>query len=210
MWALAYAALVLALFVRLRAPGTPLPSPPVPTPGEPLRVVTLHHALFYVLLLLACPLEAAIVGGEPAGRAVGLVAFASGVACYRAGVASLGTALSPLVTPHPAGHLVTTGAYGPRPAPHVPRPAPHRGGRAGDPRMPLGVRVVVRRGNRAVRPDRIGERMRLRRPMGSIAVIASARSAWFRSCFDVAFAGPHDRVHALRVAGHSVTQGRST
>jgi protein-S-isoprenylcysteine O-methyltransferase Ste14 len=112
MWALAYAALVLALFVRVRAPGTPLPSPPVPTPGEPLRVVTLHHALFYVLLLLACPLEAAIVGGEPAGRAVGLVAFASGVACYRAGVASLGTALSPLVTPHPAGHLVTTGAYG--------------------------------------------------------------------------------------------------
>jgi protein-S-isoprenylcysteine O-methyltransferase Ste14 len=111
MWALAYAALVVALFVRVRAPGDAVPAPPVPAPSEPLRLVTAHHLLFYVLLVVACPLEAAIVGGAPTGRVVGVLGFAAGVALYRAGVAALGDALSPLVTPHPAGRLVTTGAY---------------------------------------------------------------------------------------------------
>lgn len=111
IWALAYTALVLALFVRVRDPATAVRAVPAPPPGEPLRLVTLHHALFYVLLLVAAPLEAAVLGGAGRGRLAGLVAFGAGVACYRLGAAALGDALSPLVAPHPGGRLVTTGAY---------------------------------------------------------------------------------------------------
>jgi protein-S-isoprenylcysteine O-methyltransferase Ste14 len=111
IWGLAYAALVVALFVRVRARGDVVPAPPAPAADEPVRLVTVHHLLFYVLLLVACPLEALLAGGAQAGRLLGLVAFAVGVALYRAGVAALGDALSPLVTPHPGGRLVTTGAY---------------------------------------------------------------------------------------------------
>jgi protein-S-isoprenylcysteine O-methyltransferase Ste14 len=111
MWAAVYAALVLALFVRFQTPDTPVRAVPPPDPEEPLRLVGLHHALFYVLLLLVCPLEALVLGGGANGRLVGAVAFAGGVALYRWGAATLGEALSPRVAPHPAGRLVTAGPY---------------------------------------------------------------------------------------------------
>ena len=111
IWAAVYTALVLALFVRVPDPAAPVRRVPVPAPGEPLRLVGLHHALFYALLLGACPLEALVLGGASAGRAAGAVAFAVGVACYRWGAATLGEALSPLVAPHPDGRLVTAGPY---------------------------------------------------------------------------------------------------
>jgi protein-S-isoprenylcysteine O-methyltransferase Ste14 len=111
MWAAIYVVLVLALFVRFQDPNAPVRQMPVPAYGEPLRLVSLHHALFYALLLVVCPLEAALIGGAPGGRLVGALAFAAGVACYRWGAAALGDALSPLVSPHPQGHLVTAGPY---------------------------------------------------------------------------------------------------
>ena len=111
MWAAVYVVLVLALFVRFQDPNAPARAMPVPSPDEPLRLVSLHHALFYALLVVVCPLEAALVGGAPGGRLVGALAFAAGVACYRWGASTLGDALSPLVSPHPHGRLVTAGPY---------------------------------------------------------------------------------------------------
>lgn len=112
MWAAVYTVLVLALFVRFQDPDAAAARPlPAPAPGEPLRLVGVHHALFYSLLLVACPLEAWFTGGAAAGRGAGAAAFAAGVALYRWGAAALGDALSPLVTPHPAGRLVTGGPY---------------------------------------------------------------------------------------------------
>ena len=111
MWAAVYVALLLALFVRFQAPDAAVRVVPPPTPGEPLRLVRLHHALFYALLLVACPLEAAVVGGAAGGRLAGAATFAAGVACYRWGAAALGDALSPFVAPHPHGRLVTAGPY---------------------------------------------------------------------------------------------------
>ena len=112
MWAAVYVVLVLALFVRFQDPNAPVRARPVvPADDEPLRLVSLHHVLFYVLLLLACPVEALLVGGVAEGRSVGALAFASGVAFYRWGAMTLGASLSPLVTPHPGGRLVTGGPY---------------------------------------------------------------------------------------------------
>jgi protein-S-isoprenylcysteine O-methyltransferase Ste14 len=111
MWAAVYVVLVLALFVRFRDPNAPMRPMPVPAYDEPLRLVSLHHWLFYALLLVVCPLEAALVGGAPGGRLVGALAFAAGVVCYRWGASTLGDALSPLVSPHPHGRLVTAGPY---------------------------------------------------------------------------------------------------
>jgi protein-S-isoprenylcysteine O-methyltransferase Ste14 len=111
MWAAVYTVLLLALFVRFQDPAASTRVVPQPGPGEPLRLVGVHHALFYSLLLAAVPLEALLVGGADAGRLAGAVAFGSGVVLYRWGAASLGDALSPLVTPHPDGRLVTAGAY---------------------------------------------------------------------------------------------------
>ena len=111
MWAAVYTVLVLALLVRFRDPGAPVRRMPRPAPGEPLRLVSIHHALFYALLLAVCPLEAAFAGGASGGRAVGALAFASGVVLYRWGATALGDALSPLVAPHPEGRLVTAGPY---------------------------------------------------------------------------------------------------
>ena len=111
MWAAIYAVLVLALFVRFQDPNAPVRTIPVPPADEPVRLVSLHHALFYALLLVVGPLEAALIGGAPDGRVVGAIAFAAGVACYRWGATTLGDALSPLVSPHPHGRLVTAGPY---------------------------------------------------------------------------------------------------
>jgi len=111
MWVAVYILLVLALFVRFQDPHAPARRVPPPAPGEPLRLVQLHHALFYALLLGVCPLEALLLGGASGGRALGAIAFAVGVACYRWGAVSLGEALSPLVAPHPGGRLVTAGPY---------------------------------------------------------------------------------------------------
>ena len=112
MWAAVYTALVLALFVRFQDPNAPARRHvPLPTAGEPLGLVRLHHALFYALLLGVCPLEALVLGGASAGRVAGAIAFATGVASYRWGAMALGESLSPLVGPHPGGRLVTDGPY---------------------------------------------------------------------------------------------------
>jgi protein-S-isoprenylcysteine O-methyltransferase Ste14 len=109
MWGLAYTVLLLALFVRFGPPQS-AHRPVRPEPGEPLRLVGLHHMLFYVLLL-AAPLEAVVVGGASDGRTVGLALFALGVLGYRRAGAALGDALSPLVSPRPDATLVTGGPY---------------------------------------------------------------------------------------------------
>ena len=111
MWGAVYAALVLALFVRVQEPNAPVRPGPIPGADEPLRLVGLHHALFYALLLVVCPLEVLVLGGETRGRVVGALAFAAGVGLYRWSAAALGDALSPLVTPDPRGRLVTSGPY---------------------------------------------------------------------------------------------------
>lgn len=111
MWAAVYTVLVLALFVRFQDPAEPARIVPPPAPGEPLRLVGVHHALFYALLVAVCPLEALLLGGAAGGRLAGATAFAAGVALYRWGGAALGGALSPFVAPHPDGRLVTAGPY---------------------------------------------------------------------------------------------------
>ena len=111
MWAAVYAVLVLALFVRFGDGTAPARTVPAPRGDEPLRLVGVHHALFYALLLVVCPLEALVVGGASDGRLVGALAFAAGVALYRWGATALGDALSPLVAPHPGGRLITGGPY---------------------------------------------------------------------------------------------------
>jgi protein-S-isoprenylcysteine O-methyltransferase Ste14 len=111
MWAAIYVGLVLALFVRFQDPNAPVRPVPAPGAGEPLRLVSVHHALFYALLLAVCPLESAVVGGAAGGRVPGAIAFATGIALYRWGAMALGPSLSPLVTPPPGGRLVTAGPY---------------------------------------------------------------------------------------------------
>jgi protein-S-isoprenylcysteine O-methyltransferase Ste14 len=109
MWAVAYTVLLLALFVRFGAPAT-AHRPLRPEPGEPLRLVAVHHVLFYVLLL-AAPVEAIVLGGASRWRGLGLALFALGVFGYRRAGAALGDALSPLVSPRPDASLVTDGPY---------------------------------------------------------------------------------------------------
>jgi protein-S-isoprenylcysteine O-methyltransferase Ste14 len=111
MWAAVYAVLVLALFVRFTDGSGPARAVPAPRDEEPLRFVGVHHALFYALLLVVCPLEALALGGAEGGRLPGALAFAAGVVLYRWGATALGDALSPLVTPHPDGRLITAGPY---------------------------------------------------------------------------------------------------
>ena len=110
MWGLAYATLVAALVVRVRATAAPPPEPVHPLPGEPLWPTRLHHALF-ALLLAGAPLEDLVLGGAGRGRAAGLVAFAAGVVLYRVAGRTLGDALSPFVAPRPGAPLVTHGCY---------------------------------------------------------------------------------------------------
>jgi len=110
IWWLAYGVLLVILFVRV-APANSRPRPPLhPGQTEPLRLVALHHAVFYGLLLGA-PLEALVLGGSDRGRAAGLLLFAAGVVGYRLAGRALGDSLSPLVTPRPGAELVTRGPY---------------------------------------------------------------------------------------------------
>jgi protein-S-isoprenylcysteine O-methyltransferase Ste14 len=110
IWWAAYLVLVLVLVVRVVPSGTSARPPLRPPPGEPLRLVWAHHALFYAILLGA-PLEALVLGGVASGRRLGVVLFATGVATYRLAGRALGEALSPLVSPRPGVALVTSGPY---------------------------------------------------------------------------------------------------
>jgi protein-S-isoprenylcysteine O-methyltransferase Ste14 len=111
-WGLAYVALLLALVVRLADPGDRPRALPSASPTEPLRLVAVHHALFYALLFVAVPAEALFGAGAREGRWLGLALFGGGVAAYRLAGAALGEALSPLVEPAPGAVLVTHGPYG--------------------------------------------------------------------------------------------------
>lgn len=111
IWVVVYVGLVLALFVRFQARDAALRAVPAPAPDEPLRLVAVHHALFYALLLVVAPTERLLFGAASRGQALGALAFASGVALYRTGATALGDALSPLVRPRPDGRLVTAGPY---------------------------------------------------------------------------------------------------
>jgi protein-S-isoprenylcysteine O-methyltransferase Ste14 len=110
-WWLVYLALLLVLVVRVKDPEGPLHAAPPPSPTEPMRLVAVHHALFFFLLLVAVPGEALLRGGEESGRWGGLALFALGVAGYRAAGRTLGEALSPFVEPAPGAVLVTHGPY---------------------------------------------------------------------------------------------------
>ncbi len=109
IWWLAYLLLLLVLFVRVQTGGR-VRIPVHPAPGEPLRLISAHHAVFYAILL-GTPVEAVALGGAARGRLVGAVLFAAGVALYRVAGRALGPALSPLVTPRPGAALVTGGPY---------------------------------------------------------------------------------------------------
>jgi protein-S-isoprenylcysteine O-methyltransferase Ste14 len=109
-WGIAYAVLLALLLVRFQDPDAPVRTPPRPQPGEPLRLVAAHHLVFYALLL-AAPAEAVVLGGAPAGRWLGLAAFAAGVGLYRAAARALGEALSPFVEPVPGSTLARTGPF---------------------------------------------------------------------------------------------------
>jgi protein-S-isoprenylcysteine O-methyltransferase Ste14 len=111
-WAAAYVALVLALVVRVANPEAPRRMVPQPSPGEPLRLIAAHHALFFVLLVVAVPGEVLLIGGAREGRAAGVLLFAAGVALYRLGATALGDAVSPFVEPVPGATLVRRGVYG--------------------------------------------------------------------------------------------------
>jgi protein-S-isoprenylcysteine O-methyltransferase Ste14 len=111
MWAAVYVALVLALFLRVQDGTVPARAVPAPRADEPLWLVSVHHLLFYALLLGVCPLEALVLGGAAGGRLAGALAFAGGVVLYRWGATALGDALSPLVAPRPGGRLITAGPY---------------------------------------------------------------------------------------------------
>jgi len=110
IWWLTYVLLLVILFVRVDAAAA-APRPPLhAAPDEPVRIVAVHHAVFYALLLGA-PVEALLRGGATRGRALGLLLFAAGVAGYRVAARALGESLSPLVTPRTGAELVTRGPY---------------------------------------------------------------------------------------------------
>ncbi|MFN8545928.1 MAG: isoprenylcysteine carboxylmethyltransferase family protein [Candidatus Binatia bacterium] len=107
-----YAVLLAALFVRVRTTADPAaPGPVWVMPGEPIRLVRLHHALFY-LVLLGAPVEALALGSRPSGQVAGAALLAVGVVLYRTAGRALGASLSPLVEPRPGATLATTGLYG--------------------------------------------------------------------------------------------------
>lgn len=110
VWAVAYALLVAALVVRVRSPDEPPPEPRRPAPGEPIFLTAAHHRLLLVVLV-AAPLEAAILGGAPGARLPGLAALALGVALYRVGGRALGESLTPFTEPRAGAPLVTQGPY---------------------------------------------------------------------------------------------------
>src|SRR4029077_3979308 len=102
-----YVILLAALFVRVQPPETVFPEPARPLPGEPVRLVAFHHAVFY-LLLVAAPLAWVIFGGRPEGRGVGALMLAAGVVAYRRAGRALGDSLSPFVEPRAGALLVTS------------------------------------------------------------------------------------------------------
>lgn len=110
-WWGAYVALLLALVVRVSSGDAPRRAVPEPAPGEPVRVIAMHHGVFFLLLFVLAPGEALLRGGAAGGRWVGLGLFALGVGAYRAAGRSLGEALSPFVEPAPGAALVTGGIY---------------------------------------------------------------------------------------------------
>ncbi len=108
--ALFYVGLLLVLFVRVQDPSRVPVDPPRPSPGEPLWLVSLHHALFY-LLLLGSPVERLLLGGPEDQRVLGFSLFAAGVLGYRLAGQALGDAVSPFIAPRCGAHLVTGGVY---------------------------------------------------------------------------------------------------
>ena len=111
-WWLAYVGLLCALVVRVASPDAQPRVLAAASPSEPLRMVAVHHAVFYLLLLLAAPAEALVREGAPTLRWVGLLLFVLGVLLYRVAGNALGDALSPFVEPAPGAVLVTEGPYG--------------------------------------------------------------------------------------------------
>ena len=110
IWGVAYAAALVALLVRVRTGDAPLPPPAAPSPGEPIWLTRLHHALF-ALLLAGGPLERLLLGGVSAWRPAGLLLLAGGVVLYRTAGRALGSALSPFIEPREGAPLVTGGLY---------------------------------------------------------------------------------------------------
>jgi protein-S-isoprenylcysteine O-methyltransferase Ste14 len=110
MWGAVYAALVLALVVRVRSRDAPVPEPARPLPDEPLWLTTLHHLLL-TLVLVAAPLERLVVGAAAPGRAAGALLLLVGVVLYRTAGRTLGDALSPFTEPRAGAPLVTGGPY---------------------------------------------------------------------------------------------------
>jgi protein-S-isoprenylcysteine O-methyltransferase Ste14 len=110
LWGVAYAVLVAALVVRVLDPDGPPPEPRRPAPDEPLLLTTAHHRLL-LAILVAAPLEVAVLGGAVVGRVAGLVAFVVGVVLYRVAGRALGDALSPFTQPRFGAPLVTRGPY---------------------------------------------------------------------------------------------------
>jgi protein-S-isoprenylcysteine O-methyltransferase Ste14 len=110
-WGLAYGALLAALVVRLTDPEAALRILPPASPTEPLRLVRIHHAVFYALLFGVAPAEALLLGGNTAWRWTGLVLCSVGIAIYRLAGRTLGDALSPWVEPAPSATLITHGPY---------------------------------------------------------------------------------------------------
>lgn len=110
IWWLGYFILLAILFVRVRTPDAAPRPPIVADPDEPVRLIHIHHWVFYGILL-GTPLEAAIRGASARGRLIGLALFAMGVVLYRLGGNALGDSLSPLVNPRLGAPLVTSGPY---------------------------------------------------------------------------------------------------
>jgi protein-S-isoprenylcysteine O-methyltransferase Ste14 len=110
-WGLAYGALLAALVVRLTDPAAAPRIRPPASPMEPLRLIGIHHAVFYALLIGVVPAEALLLGGSAAWRWSGLVLFGVGIALYRLAGRTLGDALSPWVEPAPNATLITHGPY---------------------------------------------------------------------------------------------------
>lgn len=110
IWGLLYAFLVAVLVVRVRTAPVPVAEPLHPMAGERLWLISLHHRLFYALLV-AAPIERVLIGGRADGRTTGALLFGVGVAGYRLAGRALGEALSPFIEPRLGAPLVTRGPY---------------------------------------------------------------------------------------------------
>ena len=164
-WPLAvYGALLFALFVRFVDPAiTRRPLQLRATPAE-LRLVRIHHRLFYAILI-AAPIEWAL-RGRPAGcpQLLAAALFLAGVIGYRRAGAALGEQLSPLLAPREPAALVERGPYR-----HVRHPmygaqlamalgAPLTLGAVATSALALGLALVLRR-RMAIEERLLGERL---------------------------------------------------